>query len=102
MGLGFFIFALPHFLVDSYRANTLNEQIVCGSKNANNETIVSCTSNQKNGIEDISWNFWFFFIAQILHGIGASPLYTLGVTYIDENVSRKMSSVYLGKFQTEC
>lgn len=31
---------------------------------------------------------------------GASPLYTLGVTYIDENVSRKMSSVYLGKFQT--
>jgi hypothetical protein len=28
---------------------------------------------------------------------GASPLYTLGVTYIDENVSKKMSSVYLGE-----
>lgn len=29
--------------------------------------------------------------------LGASPLYTLGVTYIDDNVSKKMSSVYLGE-----
>lgn len=41
---------------------------------------------------------WIFFAAQLLHGAGASPLFTLGVTYIDENVSKKMSSVYLGKF----
>lgn len=47
--------------------------------------------------EDVSWNVWLFFLAQLLHGAGASPLYTLGVTYIDENVSKKMSSVYLGK-----
>jgi hypothetical protein len=40
---------------------------------------------------------WLFFIGQLLHGAGASPLYTLGVTYIDENVSKKMSSVYLGE-----
>ena len=52
-----------------------------------------------NGDNDnLSWNVWFFFVAQLLHGAGASPLYTLGVTYIDENVSKKMSSVYLGKY----
>lgn len=28
---------------------------------------------------------------------GAAPLFTLGVTFIDENVSKKMSSVYLGE-----
>lgn len=47
--------------------------------------------------ENLSWNVWLFFLAQLLHGAGASPLFTLGVTYIDENVSKKMSSVYLGK-----
>jgi solute carrier organic anion transporter family, member 4A len=38
-----------------------------------------------------------FVFAQLLHGAGATPLFTLGVTYIDENVSKKMSSVYLGE-----
>lgn len=47
--------------------------------------------------ENLSWNVWLFFGAQLLHGAGASPLFTLGVTYIDENVSKRMSSVYLGK-----
>lgn len=44
-----------------------------------------------------SWPVVVFVCAQLLHGAGASPLFTLGVTYIDENVSKKMSSVYLGK-----
>lgn len=48
--------------------------------------------------ESLTWTVWLFFAAQLLHGAGASPLFTLGVTYLDENVSTKMSSVYLGKF----
>ena len=40
-----------------------------------------------------------FLVAQLLHGAGAAPFYTLGVTYLDENVSKKMSSVYLGKIR---
>jgi organic anion transporter 4A len=44
---------------------------------------------------------WLFLIGQLLHGAGASPLYTLGVTFIDENVSKKMSSVYLGECTQE-
>lgn len=51
--------------------------------------------------DDLSWNVWFFFLAQLLHGAGAAPLFTLGVTFIDENVSKKMSSVYLGKYRTQ-
>lgn len=51
--------------------------------------------------ENPVWFAWLFFVAQMLHGAGASPLFTLGVTYIDENVSKKMSSVYLGKFQSK-
>lgn len=47
--------------------------------------------------DNLTWTVWLFFAAQLLHGAGASPLFTLGVTYLDENVSTKMSSVYLGK-----
>lgn len=46
---------------------------------------------------DGSVYLWLFLLGQLLHGAGAAPLYTLGVTFIDENVSKKMSSVYLGE-----
>lgn len=38
----------------------------------------------------------FFILGQLLHGIGASPILTLGITYIDENVKQIHSSVYNG------
>ena len=39
-----------------------------------------------------------FYIAFLLMGIGASPLYSLGFTYFDENVKQRYSSVYTGEF----
>lgn len=38
-----------------------------------------------------------FAFGQFLHGVGASPLYTLGITFLDESVPVRASSVYLGK-----
>jgi solute carrier organic anion transporter family, member 4A len=69
MGLGFFTFSLPHFLVGPYRAEN-PENNVCGG--SNNETMSDCSSggSQNGGMEDLSWNVWFFFVAQLLHGIG--------------------------------
>uniref|UniRef100_A0A1B0CUF1 Uncharacterized protein n=1 Tax=Lutzomyia longipalpis TaxID=7200 RepID=A0A1B0CUF1_LUTLO len=110
MALGSFTFSLPHFLVGHYRA-TGSDSNICPSdlnatntSNSGNSPADLCIVTDENGIddshEDLSWNVWLFFIAQLLHGAGASPLYTLGVTYIDENVSKKMSSVYLGIYYT--
>lgn len=39
---------------------------------------------------------WLLFLGNLLHGAGASPLYTLGVTYIDESVVRRKTGLYLG------
>nr|XP_040237134.2 solute carrier organic anion transporter family member 4A1 [Anopheles coluzzii] len=121
MGLGAFVFALPHFLVGQYRATnsdqnvcTLATALVTNGTGASVEALtelVGCNHDTVSPLanggqgptsdsENLSWNVWFFFTAQLLLGAGASPLYTLGVTYIDENVSKKMSSVYLGIYYT--
>lgn len=39
-----------------------------------------------------SWYYLFLF-GQLVHGIGASPLYTLGFIYLDESVTQKASPV---------
>lgn len=70
MGLGFFLFALPHFLVGSYRADNINENNVCSHLSLRNETNENCSNYHETRTEDLSWNVWFFFIAQILHGMG--------------------------------
>lgn len=67
MGLGFFTFSLPHFLVGPYRAES-PENNVCGAMK--NGTTSECNSEENGGLEDLSWNVWFFFVAQLLHGIG--------------------------------
>ena len=40
---------------------------------------------------------YMFIIAQLLHGAGAAPLYTLGVTFLDENLKPKVTPVYVGR-----
>lgn len=37
-----------------------------------------------------------FTLAQILLGIGGSPLFTLGITYVDDHVAKASSSIYIG------
>ncbi|XP_031617011.1 solute carrier organic anion transporter family member 4A1 isoform X2 [Contarinia nasturtii] len=96
MGLGSMVFSLPHFLVGSYRATSVETNVCLTEANVN----TTCTDKLINANDDLSWNVWFFFLAQLLHGAGAAPLFTLGVTFIDENVSKKMSSVYLGIYYT--
>ena len=39
-----------------------------------------------------------FFLGQILHGIGSAPLWTVGVTYLDDNLPSSTSPLYVGIF----
>ena len=39
---------------------------------------------------------FIFMIAQLLLGVGGSPLFTLGTTYIDDHVKRDAASMYIG------
>ncbi|XP_049876668.1 solute carrier organic anion transporter family member 4A1 [Pectinophora gossypiella] len=96
MGLGSLLFALPHFMVAPYRIAGDEPDDLCSV----NRTMSETRCSEENANEGGAWAVAIFVFAQLLHGAGATPLFTLGVTYIDENVSKKMSSVYLGVYYT--
>uniref|UniRef100_A0A8C6P2E2 Solute carrier organic anion transporter family member n=1 Tax=Nothobranchius furzeri TaxID=105023 RepID=A0A8C6P2E2_NOTFU len=92
MALGSLVFALPHFTTPPYLVS-LSEQLgMCPT----NQTSL-CKEKDGGGLS--SYRF-VFMLGQFLHGIGATPLYTLGVTYLDENVSSNYGPVYIGIFYT--
>ncbi|CAL4120916.1 unnamed protein product, partial [Meganyctiphanes norvegica] len=95
MGLGSFVFSLPHFLAPSYDPSggdvSFTNVLTC-LRGVNRERCVVLTENWMSRFR------YIFVLGQFLHGVGASPLYTLGITFLDESVPLKMSSMYLGIF----
>uniref|UniRef100_A0A8C5R4J5 Solute carrier organic anion transporter family member n=1 Tax=Leptobrachium leishanense TaxID=445787 RepID=A0A8C5R4J5_9ANUR len=91
MGIGSLVFALPHFTSTEYEVDL-------------SEDTGGCPSNQTQQFAEstssLSYYRYIFMLGQFLHGIGATPLYTLGVTYLDENVKSSYSPVYIGIFYT--
>lgn len=62
-----------------------------------------CLTNQshvecKDSASGLSSYQLIFMLGQLLHGVGATPLYTLGVTYLDENVKSSYSPIYIGEW----
>ncbi|XP_022104541.1 solute carrier organic anion transporter family member 4A1-like [Acanthaster planci] len=90
--LGSYIFTLPHFLTPFYDFHASDFELCLSERNM---TDTCGTAGSESTLANF---FWMFVFAQFLHGLGAAPLYTLGVTYIDENVKPKMTSLYIGIF----
>ncbi|XP_044583037.1 solute carrier organic anion transporter family member 4A1 isoform X1 [Cotesia glomerata] len=107
LGIGSLLFASPHYLSRGNHQADQKSSVSCNRTFiSNDETSLSqskCTQQLDDTVEVGPFSGFYlmiFFIAQLLHGAGAAPFYTLGVTYLDENVSKKMSSVYLGIYYT--
>lgn len=86
LGLGSLLFALPHFTSGPYEA-TGGGAAICGA----NQTRCLDSNPGLLGPQML------FVLGQLLHGAGATPLYTLGVTYLDENVASHLVSLYIGE-----
>lgn len=93
MGLGSLIFSLPH-LTASPPARQQEDTLFCNASRAAEVDEVS-----SKPVSDKNYKF-VFMLAQLLHGAGAAPIYTLGVTYIDENIGARNSATFLGVFYT--
>ena len=96
MGMGSLLFSFPHFSAKSFSGDTKLLSL-CNS----NITHDTCSRDQDNSDSGSDNSYKFVFMAsQLLHGAGAAPLYTLGVTYIDENIGASSSAFFLGVFYT--
>ncbi|XP_007906532.1 solute carrier organic anion transporter family member 3A1 isoform X1 [Callorhinchus milii] len=100
MALGALLSALPEFLTHQYEYEPgdspwgLDGQGLCA-------TNISGVSEDEDGeiiCRRTSTNMMYLLLigAQVLLGIGATPVQPLGVAYIDDHVRRKDSSLYIG------
>ena len=88
--IGAFVFSLPQFIFGHYKPGG---QQFHGVEICNDEYdfIKDCGSSNNGALV-------FFFIGNILIGLGAAPLFTIGTSYLDEIVNPKYASIHLGIF----
>jgi len=113
LGIGSFMFALPHFVADFYRYDEVGEVLgplaMCRSSMTHvpplNASSSSSSWSSEVNCEDgsaltktsrLSGFMFMMAVAQMMHGAGATPIYTLAVTYLDDILKPKVTPLYLG------
>ncbi|NXA50510.1 SO4C1 protein, partial [Nothocercus julius] len=91
LGLGSLVFALPHFSSGKYHYGSKLEDTcqIPGTASTNS----TCSGSTKSSLSNY---LYVFILAQLLLGVGGTPLYTLGTAFIDDSVPKHKSSLYIG------
>lgn len=78
-------FSILHMHV-CFSASSGNTSHVCSSSNPDPECLTQSGSSY----------LYVFMLAQFVHGIGFTPMFTLGTAYVDDNAPSTSTAVYLG------
>ena len=116
--VGGYLFALPHFMTFPSHDQQLSQSIV-DSQSQNltlsksrsyielfdsNRPMEDCSLKKTDGSSasssaGIHPAYYFFFISQLISGVGISGVFTLILAYIDENAPTSNSAFYIGLLQ---
>ncbi|XP_060063072.1 solute carrier organic anion transporter family member 4A1-like [Ylistrum balloti] len=90
MALGSFIFIVPH-IAETYTPGEISKTSndICPTGGGGGGPAPSCESSGEKYLG-------VFMAAQIVHGLGFTPMFTLGTVYIYENTDSSTAAVYIG------
>nr|CAB3266361.1 solute carrier organic anion transporter family member 5A1 [Phallusia mammillata] len=94
VAIGSLLFAFPQFFSSPYQpsSHTSDDSLnafLC-VENRTNSTDIKCEAQEANSLY-----LFLFVISNMIMGIGSTPIYTLGTTFIYDNVPRDSSSLYI-------
>ncbi|XP_070392105.1 solute carrier organic anion transporter family member 4A1-like [Dermacentor albipictus] len=90
MGLGNLVVAMAHFLSPSYQLSSAGSDL-CPMT----DVWSSCTKS--GSIRNFRY---MLMIGQLISGLGATPINTVTIAYLDENLPKRKSSLYIGIFNS--
>ncbi|XP_035659874.1 solute carrier organic anion transporter family member 4A1-like [Branchiostoma floridae] len=103
-GVGCFLFASPHFLTGRYEApgsyatNVTSSQqtnTMCHQSSNNGSSTEQCTTETTESFSALSNYLYVFVVAQFFLSQCGGSLFTVGIAYMDENVKKKVSGLYV-------
>ena len=92
VAIGAFVFALPQFIFGTYASGNFNS--------TSTVDLEECHDIRNNSNEDCSsanyGAYTIFLFGRIIQGIGYAPTLTIAPAYLDEIISPKYISIYIG------
>ncbi|XP_022106267.1 uncharacterized protein LOC110987658 [Acanthaster planci] len=101
IGLGLLLCMLPQFIYETppqfsidIDQNSTGENVYPVCQNTEG-TPPGCTEEEEKNSGSLIWQVALIIVGQILYGFGAAPILPLSVTYMDDNLDRSSTSIFV-------